>query len=115
MLAVANMILCETTLSFIGLGLKAPVVSCGLLLTSAQNFRTVGHSRWRLIPVLFVSPPWSRSCSSATGSARPLTTASSTLVADQEVFRSDMSSGADWRPRACSNPSRDGVRNVIES
>ena len=47
-------ILGETALSFIGLGLKAPVVSWGVLLTSAQNFRTVALSPWLLIPVLFV-------------------------------------------------------------
>ena len=53
-LAVPNMILGETALSFIGLGLKPPVVSWGVLLTSAQNFRTVALSPWLLIPVLFV-------------------------------------------------------------
>ncbi len=53
-LAVPNMILGETALSFIGLGLKAPVVSWGVLLTDAQNFRTVALSPWLLIPVLFV-------------------------------------------------------------
>ena len=47
-------ILGETALSFIGLGLKAPVVSWGVLLTSARNFRTVALSPWLLIPVLFV-------------------------------------------------------------
>ena len=53
-LAVPNMILGETALSFIGLGLKAPVVSWGVLLTDAQNFRTVALSPWLLLPVLFV-------------------------------------------------------------
>ena len=53
-LAVPNMILGETALSFIGLGLKAPVVSWGVLLTTAQNFRTVALSLWLMIPVLFV-------------------------------------------------------------
>ena len=53
-LAVPNTILGETALSFIGLGLKAPVVSWGVLLTSAQKFRTVALSPWLLIPVLFV-------------------------------------------------------------
>ena len=38
------MILGETALSFIGLDLKAPVVSCGVPLTSAKNFRTVALS-----------------------------------------------------------------------
>ena len=53
-LAVPNMILGETALSFIGLGLEPPVVSWGVLLTTAQNFRTVALSPWLMIPVLFV-------------------------------------------------------------
>ncbi len=53
-LAVPNMILGETALSFIGRGLKPPVVSWGVLLTTAQNFRTVALSPWLMIPVLFV-------------------------------------------------------------
>ena len=53
-LAVPGMILGETALSFIGLGLKPPVVSWGVLLKSAQNFRSVALSPWLMIPVLFV-------------------------------------------------------------
>ena len=47
-----NIILGETALSFIGLGLKPPVV--GHAAHQAQNFRTVALSPWLLIPVLFV-------------------------------------------------------------
>ena len=53
-LAVPSMILGETALSFIGIGLKPPVVSWGVLLKQAQNFRTVALHPWLLIPGLFV-------------------------------------------------------------
>ena len=38
------MILGETALSFIGLGLKSPVVSWGVLLTSTRTLRTLAFS-----------------------------------------------------------------------
>ncbi len=53
-LAIPWMILGETSLSFLGLGLRAPVVSWGVLLKDAQNFRTVALHPWLLIPGLFV-------------------------------------------------------------
>jgi len=53
-LAIPNMILGETSLSFLGLGLRPPVVSWGVLLKEAQNFRTVALHPWLLIPGLFV-------------------------------------------------------------
>ncbi len=53
-LAVPWMILGETSLSFLGLGLRPPVVSWGVLLKEAQNFRTVIMHPWILIPGLFV-------------------------------------------------------------
>jgi len=53
-LAVPRMILGETALSFLGLGLRAPVVSWGVLLKNAQNFRSVALHPWLLIPGLFV-------------------------------------------------------------
>jgi len=53
-LAIPNMILGETSLSFLGLGLRPPVVSWGVLLKDAQNFRTVALHPWLLIPGLFV-------------------------------------------------------------
>jgi len=48
------MILGETSLSFLGLGLRAPIVSWGVLLADAQNVRTVALNPWLLIPGLFV-------------------------------------------------------------
>ena len=53
-LAVPGMILGETALSFLGLGLRPPVVSWGLLLQKAQNLRTVALHPWLLIPAGFV-------------------------------------------------------------
>ena len=53
-LAIPGMILGETALSFIGIGLRAPVVSWGVLLQQAQNMRTVALSPWLLIPAGFV-------------------------------------------------------------
>lgn len=49
-LAIPNMVLAETSLSFLGLGLRPPVVSWGVLLQDAQNVRTVAHSPWLLLP-----------------------------------------------------------------
>ena len=53
-LAVPYMILGETTLSFLGIGLRPPVVSWGVMLQQAQNIRTVALNEWLLIPALFV-------------------------------------------------------------
>lgn len=53
-LAIPDMILGETSLSFLGLGLRPPVVSWGVLLQDAQNIRTVATSPWLLTPALFV-------------------------------------------------------------
>ena len=49
-LAIPGMILAETTLSFLGLGLQAPIVSWGVLLREAQNIRTVASAPWLLAP-----------------------------------------------------------------
>jgi len=53
-LSIPGMILGETALSFLGLGLRPPVVSWGVLLKEAQNIRTVALHPWLLIPGLFV-------------------------------------------------------------
>ncbi|MDX1070972.1 ABC transporter permease subunit [Sinorhizobium medicae] len=48
-LAIPTMIVAETSLSFLGVGLKPPVVSWGVLLQDAQNVRTVATAPWLLI------------------------------------------------------------------
>ena len=49
-LAVPGVILAETGLSFIGLGLRAPAISWGVLLQEAQNLRSVALAPWLLLP-----------------------------------------------------------------
>jgi peptide/nickel transport system permease protein len=53
-LAIPDMILAETALSFLGLGLRAPAVSWGVLLQQAQNIQSVAIYWWTIIPALFV-------------------------------------------------------------
>ncbi len=53
-LSVPAIILTETGLSFLGLGLRQPVVSWGVLLQEAQNIRTVALAPWLLLPGLAV-------------------------------------------------------------
>ncbi|MDR6757525.1 peptide/nickel transport system permease protein [Mycoplana sp. BE70] len=54
-LAIPAMIIAETSLSFLGIGLKPPVVSWGVLLQDAQNIRAIANAPWLLIwPALAV-------------------------------------------------------------
>jgi peptide/nickel transport system permease protein len=53
-LAIPGIILSETGLSYLGLGLRDPVISWGVLLKEAQNIRTVALASWLLLPGLFV-------------------------------------------------------------
>lgn len=53
-LAIPGMILGETALSFIGLGLQPPAVSWGVLLQDAQQIVSVAHHPWLLFPCIFV-------------------------------------------------------------
>lgn len=53
-LAIPHMILAETSLSFLGLGLRAPVVSWGTLLQDSQSLSAVATNPWLLFPGLFV-------------------------------------------------------------
>ena len=48
-LAVPLMILAETSLSFLGIGLQPPIVSWGTLLKEAQNIRSIIEAPWLLI------------------------------------------------------------------
>jgi peptide/nickel transport system permease protein len=52
--SIPTMIISETSLSFLGLGLRPPVVSWGVLLQEAQNIRTVATAPWLLLPGLGV-------------------------------------------------------------
>jgi len=53
-LAIPFMILGETALSYLGLGLRPPVVSWGVLMQEAQNVQAILLYPWLLIPGLFV-------------------------------------------------------------
>ncbi|MDT0683139.1 ABC transporter permease [Roseicyclus sp. F158] len=49
-LAIPAMIVAETALSFIGLGLTPPIISWGVLLKEAQNIRSIAQAPWLFIP-----------------------------------------------------------------
>jgi peptide/nickel transport system permease protein len=51
-LSIPNMILGETALSFLGLGLRPPVTSWGVLLNEAQNINAVAVYPWIMLPVV---------------------------------------------------------------
>ena len=53
-LAVPATILAETSLSFLGLGLRSPINSWGVLLEEAQNIRSIATAPWLLLPGLLV-------------------------------------------------------------
>ncbi|MGB4427731.1 MAG: ABC transporter permease [Firmicutes bacterium] len=53
-LTIPGMILGETSLSFLGIGLKPPAISWGILLQQAQNMRTIALRPWLLLPGVFV-------------------------------------------------------------
>ncbi|OWJ59017.1 ABC transporter permease [Inquilinus limosus] len=53
-LAIPSMILAETALSFLGIGLKPPVISWGVLLKDAQNLLAVTTAPWLFIPGIAV-------------------------------------------------------------
>jgi peptide/nickel transport system permease protein len=53
-LSIPGTILGETALSFLGIGLQAPVVSWGVLLQDAQNLETLAHHPWLLWPAAFI-------------------------------------------------------------
>jgi peptide/nickel transport system permease protein len=51
-LSIPSMILGETALSFLGLGLRPPVTSWGVLLNEAQNINVVAEYPWLMLPVV---------------------------------------------------------------
>jgi len=53
-LSIPNMILGETALSFLGVGLRPPTVSWGVMLQEAQSLQTIAQYPWLLWPVAFV-------------------------------------------------------------
>lgn len=53
-LAIPGMVLAETALSYLGIGLRTPIVSWGVLLQEAQNVRTIASAPWLLLPGIAV-------------------------------------------------------------
>ena len=53
-LSIPGMILGETALSFLGLGIRPPMTSWGVLLNEAQHVRVLLSEPWLLIPAIFV-------------------------------------------------------------
>jgi peptide/nickel transport system permease protein len=51
-LAIPLMIVAETSLSFLGLGLRPPAVSWGVMLQQAQDIQVLASAQWLLIPVI---------------------------------------------------------------
>lgn len=51
-LAIPAMILSETALSFLGLGLRPPAISWGVLLQAAQNVQAIALTPWLMIPAI---------------------------------------------------------------
>ncbi len=53
-LSVPGMILGETALSFLGLGLRPPIVSWGVMLQECLNLQVVANYPWMLLPVISI-------------------------------------------------------------
>ncbi len=53
-LAIPGMILAETALSWLGLGLRPPMTSWGVMLQEGGNIRAIRYAPWLLIPILFI-------------------------------------------------------------
>jgi peptide/nickel transport system permease protein len=51
-LAIPEMIIAETALSFLGLGLRPPAVSYGVMLQASQNIQTIATTPWLMIPAI---------------------------------------------------------------
>jgi peptide/nickel transport system permease protein len=52
--AFPEILLAETSLSFLGLGLREPIESWGVLLYAAQSIRSISQAPWLMIPGVFV-------------------------------------------------------------
>lgn len=51
-ITIPSMILGETALSFLGLGLRPPIISWGVMLNEAQNMNVVALYPWLMLPVV---------------------------------------------------------------
>jgi peptide/nickel transport system permease protein len=53
-LTIPSVILAESFLSFLGIGIQEPLISWGLLMRNAQNIQTLDQQIWILFPVFFI-------------------------------------------------------------
>lgn len=53
-LAIPGMILSETALSWLGLGIRPPMTSWGVMLNEGGNIRAIRYTPWLLIPIIFI-------------------------------------------------------------
>lgn len=53
-MSVPAMVLGETSLSFLGLGLRPPIVSWGVMLKDCESVQTVANYPWLMMPVVLV-------------------------------------------------------------
>ncbi|MBI5959842.1 MAG: ABC transporter permease [Chloroflexi bacterium] len=53
-LTVPNIILVESFLSFLGIGINEPLISWGLMMRNTQDIQTLGQNPWILAPIAFI-------------------------------------------------------------
>jgi peptide/nickel transport system permease protein len=53
-LSIPNVILAESFLSFLGIGITEPLISWGLMMRNAQDIQTLGQHGWILAPIVFI-------------------------------------------------------------
>jgi peptide/nickel transport system permease protein len=53
-LSIPGVILSESFLSFLGIGIQEPLTSWGLLMKNAQNLQTLAQQQWIMTPALFM-------------------------------------------------------------
>jgi peptide/nickel transport system permease protein len=53
-LSIPGVILAESFLSFLGIGIQEPLTSWGLLMRNAQNLQTLSQQQWIMTPALFI-------------------------------------------------------------
>jgi peptide/nickel transport system permease protein len=53
-LTIPGVILAESFLSFLGIGITEPLISWGLLMRNTQDIQTLGQNAWILSPIIFI-------------------------------------------------------------
>jgi peptide/nickel transport system permease protein len=53
-LTIPNILLAESFLSYLGIGIQEPLVSWGLLMRDAQTIETLSSHPWIMLPVVFI-------------------------------------------------------------